>query len=173
MGPRRTLAGALAAPLLLLAACGGGDTSIADPPISPGSTTSSPTDQPHRESPEHFIRRWFDAGTKMQNSGKTRSYVALQDRCSDCVTVADRVERTYAAGGYFKTRGVRDFRVTSSAADGNTRLMDVRVDLFPTTYLEHSGGTVKHFTGGPAHFQVGLKPSGESWLVTSFVQVAS
>ncbi len=60
------LAGALAAPLLL-SACGG-DDSVADPPVS-SAPTSSPTGTPHRESPEHFIRRWA-AERAMQNTGR-------------------------------------------------------------------------------------------------------
>jgi hypothetical protein len=48
MDPRRTLIAALAAPLVLLGACGGNDASVADPPISPGSTSSSPTTPPKR-----------------------------------------------------------------------------------------------------------------------------
>ncbi len=57
MSVRRELAGTLVVPLLILSACGGGDDSIADPPIS-SAPTSSATGTPQRESAEHFIRRW-------------------------------------------------------------------------------------------------------------------
>jgi len=53
-----SLAGALAAPIVLLAACGGDDASIADPPVSPRPTSSSPTGTPPQESPEAFFRRF-------------------------------------------------------------------------------------------------------------------
>ena len=57
MSVRRKLAGTLVVPLLILSACGGGDDSVADPPIS-SAPTSSATGTPQRESAEHFIRRW-------------------------------------------------------------------------------------------------------------------
>jgi len=164
----RYLTGALVAPLLLLAACGGDDTSIADPPISPGSPSSSPT-TPQRESPEHFIRRWFAEGTAMQNTGDVQTYLAMQRACRDCMAVASRVKRAYARGGFYKTKGVRTLRITSS----RKHTLDVTVDLFPTTYATSATAPSEHFDGGPEHFQVRLTPSANSWLVASFVQVTS
>lgn len=170
---RRILTGALLAPLLTVSACGGGDSSVAAPPISPEPSTSSPTQAPERESPQHFIRRWFDSGTRMQNTGKTSAYRSLQDGCSDCVAVASRVEKAYAAGGYFKTGGVRELHVIDIKGSENHPTVDVKVKLAPTIYLEERGAEPKHFTGGVAYFQIGLELSDEDWLVTRFVQVAT
>ena len=66
MAVRRILAAALTAPLLTLAACGGGG-SIADPPISSAPSSSPPTQ--HRETPEHFIRRWAAEDTRIEKTG--------------------------------------------------------------------------------------------------------
>jgi hypothetical protein len=170
---RRILAGALLAPLLVLSACGGDHTSVADPPVSPTSPSASATDPPHRESAKAFIRRWFDAGTEMQNSGHTTAYRALQLGCSDCKAVADRVDKAYAAGGYYKTRGVRSLKFVARTGPKSMPTLEVQVDLAATTFVERKGAPTQHFTGGPAHFEVGLKASRQSWLVTSFVQVAS
>jgi hypothetical protein len=167
-----TLAGALSAPLFILAACGSGNDSVADPPVSPRSTSSS-TGTPQRETPEAFIRRWFDEGTKMQNTGDTDAYLAMQRGCRDCAAVASRVGHAYSRGGFYRTKGVRSLRVTSSRASDGKRSLDIAVNLFPTAYATSSKGATEHFDGGPAHFQVQLKQAEASWLVTSFIQVAS
>jgi hypothetical protein len=168
-----SLAGTLAAPIVLLAACGGDDAPIADPPVSPRPTSSSPTGTPPQESPEAFIRRWFGEGTKMQNTGDTHAYLAMQRGCRDCVAVATRVKRTYSRGGFYRTKGVRSLRVASSRASDGTRSMDIRVNLYPTVYATSVDGVTEHFDGGPAHFQVRLREAKASWLVASFVQVVS
>jgi hypothetical protein len=169
MRVRRTLAALLAAPFLL-SACGGGSSSAADPPVSSPPTSSDPTTEPPaHESPEHFIRRWLAVGTRMQNTGMTDEYLSMTQGCRDCRAVAARVTRVYAAGGYYKTRGVRAAHV--SQAKGHT--FDLVATFFPTTYATSSGGSTEHFDGGEERFQVGLVHSGTSWRVTSFVQVSS
>jgi hypothetical protein len=173
MGVRRTLAAALAAPLLLLAACGGTDTSIADPPISPDATTSSPTGQPHRESPEHFIRRWVAEDTRMQNTGDTSAFRSMSQNCLGCVSVARRVEGIYGAGGFVKTDGWSLMRQTQSAHHGQKRTIELLVDSAPTTYVSSKGASPQHLKGGHEHFQVEIVPTSNSWAVTQFVQVAS
>jgi hypothetical protein len=87
--------------------------------------------------------------------------------------VADRVDKTYAAGGYYKTRGVRSLKLVARRGPKSKPTLDVEVDLAATTFVERNGATTQHFTGGPAHFQVALEAFRQSWLVTSFVQVAS
>ncbi len=57
MALRRTLAGLLAVPGLLLAGCGG-DSSVADPPVRSSPTSSATSGPPAHETAEHFIRRW-------------------------------------------------------------------------------------------------------------------
>jgi hypothetical protein len=174
MSVRRHLAGTLAVPLLVVAltACGGGDDSVADPPIS-SPPTSSPTQAPHRESAEHFIRRWFQAGTQMQNSGETEAYRKMQRGCRGCMDVAARVKKTYARGGFFRTKGVRTLHIDSTSASRGKLVVDLSVDLYPTTYRDRAGAKAKHFHGGPARFQVTLRRAEASWLVASFVEIAS
>jgi hypothetical protein len=170
MAVRRILAAALAAPLLLLAACGDDGDSIADPPIS--SAPSSPA-TPQRETPEHFIRRWFSVGTRMQNTGDPDRYLAMQRDCRGCTAVANKVTSAYGHGGFYKTRGVRDLRVSSNEQAPAGRRLVVLVDLYPTTFKTSASAAPQHFHGGPATFQVSIASAEPTWLVTDFVQVAS
>jgi hypothetical protein len=172
MQTRRILLGALAAPVLLLPACGGHD-SVADPRVASAPTSSDSTDPPKRESPEHFIRRWFHVGTRMQNTGETADYRAMQHGCRGCTAVATRVERTYARGGYFHTRGLSSLKVLSDHKQGRQEVIDLRVVLYPTSYRGSAHQPRRHFHGGPAHFQVALSRRDSTWVVASFVQVAT
>jgi hypothetical protein len=177
MDGRRILAGLAAVPLVLLAvllgACGSGGSSIADPPVSSAPTTSDPTTKPQHETAQRFVSRWFDVGTRMQNSGKTDEYLRLTKGCKDCDAVAKRVRDAYRAGGYFKTRGMRSVDVTDSTSARGGRVLTVHIDAFPTAYKTSEGSSLQHFKGGPAVFQVQLARSHNSWLVTGFAQVAS
>jgi hypothetical protein len=168
MRVRRTLAALLATPCLL-SACGGG-SSVADPPVSSSPPSSSPTTPtPAHETPEHFIKRWLDIGTRMQNTGVTGEYISMTRHCGDCSAVAAKVAHAYAAGGYYKTRGVR----TAKVASRHNHTFDLVVTFYATTYATSSSSSTQHFDGGQERFQVGLIHHGMSWLVTSFVQVAS
>jgi hypothetical protein len=169
MGVRRTLAAALAAPLLLLAACGGTDTSTADPPISPDATTSSPTGQPHRESPEHFIRRWARADTRIQVTGDTSKFREMSKGCEGCTRLADLVDRIYHRGGYVHTKGWRVRKITQTTAN----IFDLYVFSRPTTYTDSDNGPVHHLPSGPAHFQLRLTRQPGNWNVSALVQMAS
>jgi hypothetical protein len=173
MGPRRTLAGALAAPLLLLAACGGGGTSIADPPISPGSTTSSPTDQPHRESPEHFIRRWADAEKRMENTGKTAEYAALSRGCMACKKLAMQIQSFYSAGGYVHWGGWKVLSIKVNSRQGAATTYAVRNRSLPTMYKESASGPERHLPGGLTTELIQLERIEHGWNVASKAELAS
>ena len=171
MAVRRILAAVLTAPLLTLTACGGGGGSIADPPIS-SAPSSSPTTQ-QRETPEHFIRRWFSVGTHMQNTGKTSAYLAMQLNCRGCRAVAQKVADAYEAGGFYRTRGVRDLSVISNRQTSAGRALSLEIDSYPTVFKTGSHAALQHFHGGPETYQVTLAKVKATWFVTQFVQVAS
>jgi hypothetical protein len=170
MGLRPTLAGALLAPLLLLAACGG-HTSVADPPVAPAPTTS-PTHAPKRESPDHFIRRWAAEDTRMQNTGETSKFRQMAKGCEGCLAVARFVDSTYAAGGRIETKGWSLMKVIPDDLHRGTQTFDFTVDSAPTTYWTSAGSSAKRFRGGRERFQLRLAPMSGSWVVTEFVQVA-
>ena len=167
MSERRAITGALTAPLLLLAACGGGDDSVADPPVS--SATSSPTQAPHRESPEHFIRRWAEEDTRIQQTGDTEQFRAMSRDCEGCLKLADLVDHIYQAGGFIRTRGWTVRRI--SAESGSLYALDVFSAR--TTYSKSKGGVVRHLPSGLARFELHVRYMKDSWNVTSLVQVAS
>ncbi len=167
----RHLAGALTAPVFVLAACGGGD-SVADPPVS-SPPTSSPTQPPKHESPEAFIRRWAAEDSRMQNTGDTHDFRAMSKSCSGCDSVADRVDSIYEAGGKIRTRGWALVRVYESDRGVTSRTMELIVDSAPTTYSPSRGASPRHLEGGREHFQVRLEATRHSWLVSEFVQIGS
>jgi hypothetical protein len=172
MGVRRSLAGIPAGILgcsvaLVLGACGGGDGSVADPPVS--STTSSPTESSQHESAEHFIRRWAAEDTRIQQTGDTSTFREMSRGCKGCLRLANLVDRIYEAGGFIHTQG---WRVRVISHEGmNTYLLKVLAS--PTTYSESKEGAVHHLPSGPAQFQLQLTSDDPSWRVTSLVQVAS
>ena len=101
-----TLAGALTAPLFLLAACGGGDDSVADPPVSPSSTSSS-TGTPQRETAEAFIRRLTQAEHTWRTPGRHgRLLEADRADASRARSLIDQVKSIYAAGGFISWSGL-------------------------------------------------------------------
>jgi hypothetical protein len=174
MSVQRTIVGTLAVPLLLaaLTSCGGGDDSVADPPVS-SAPTSSPTESPQRESPEHFVRRWAREDVRMQNTGATSAFRSLTNHCGGCAAVADRVDAIYKAGGHVETEGWTLRHIGETDRRGQKRTIEITVDSAPTTYVEAKGDDPKHLNGGRERFQVQIEPSGNSWVVTAFVQVGA
>ena len=169
---RRILLGALSAPLLLLPACGGGD-SVADPPVSSAPPSSDPTQPPKRESPEHFIRRWAAEDIQMQRSGNTTKFRGLSTGCRDCVALADRVESIYKAGGYIRTKGWSVTRVAVGPRSSGGFLAELHVISEPTHYRESAGAPLKSYPGGPAVYELRIARVGSSWNVTSLGRTTS
>jgi len=168
-----SLAGALAAPIVLLAACGGDDASIADPPVSPRPTSSSPTGTPPHESPEAFIRRFAKVEQNMENTGETGAYADMTRRCKECRDLADQVQGFYLAGGYVHWAGwtIRSIRPYFSAKRPHSYA--VSVISAPTNYRESAGGPTKHLDGGPATEIISIKKAGGSWLITARAKLAT
>ena len=161
----------LLAPMPLLAACGGGGDSVADPPIS-SSPTSSPTTQ-HRESPEHFIRRWAAEEKRMENTGKTDMYLSLSRHCRACRQLASDIRRYYAAGGYAHWGGWRIHSILKSGSSAAGIAYTVRVVSCPTAYRKSADTAVQHLAGGPATHQLVIRWTGSGWQVMAKAQVAT
>jgi hypothetical protein len=170
MSVRRALVALTAPLLLLLCACGGGD-SVADPPVS--SATSSPTQAPHRESPEHFIRRWAAAEKKMENTGETAEYLAMSRGCKACRLLARDVDRYYAAGGSIHWGGWHILTIRSSRITGPTRVLVVNVDSAPTRYKIAAGSPLERLPGGPATHQLTIRTIDGEWQLLVKAQVAT
>jgi hypothetical protein len=168
MQTRRILLGALAAPVLLLPACGGHD-SVADPRVASAPTSSDSTDPPKRESPEHFIRRWAEAERRMENTGKASSYLRLSSKCTACRQLAGDVRRYYAAGGYVRWGG---WKILSIASGGGSTY-EVKVNSAPTSYRTSAAAPTQHLSGGPATHQLTVRRIGGDWQVIAKAQLAT
>ena len=165
---RRSLAAAATAPLLLLAGCGDRTSSVADPPVSAPSPSST-AGPPRHESPQAFIRRWAVEDTRIQRTGQTASFRAMSRHCEGCLEFADLVDRIYKNGGYVRTRGWRVRRIEKV----DVHMFDLFVVASPTTYVTSRTGSVHHLPSGPAQFQLRLTKRGSSWNVASLIQLAA
>jgi hypothetical protein len=173
MRVRRNLAALLATPCLL-SACGGGSTSVADPPVSSHPTSSAPTTQPPaHESPEHFIRRWAASEKRMENTGQTHDYLAMSPGCDACIQLAKRVKDFYKSGGYVRWGGWRIMSITVNSHHDQITTYAVRNRSLPTTYRESANGDVKRLAGGVTTELLSLKPSGGTWSMEGKAELAS
>ena len=168
-----SLAGALAAPIVLLAACGGDDASIADPPVSPHPTSSSPTGTPPHESPEAFIRRWAEAEKRMENTGVLADYMTISSQCTACRQLARDVRTYYAAGGYVHWSGWTIRSITSDGSHERSLVFVVEVDSGPTRYRKSSDGPVYHLGGGPSTHQLTIRRVHGEWQVLEKAQLST
>jgi hypothetical protein len=173
MGVRRILASAFAAPLFLgIAACGD-DTSVANPPVQSG-PSSSPTQSAHRESPEHFIRRFAGIERRMENTGEIGDYTRLAHRCRACLDLAHQIHGFYRAGGYVRWEGWKILAIRPYASGGKAgRAYSVKVRSAPTVYRESSNGPIKNLNGGLAMEIVTLDRAGDSWVVIGRARMSS
>jgi hypothetical protein len=172
MHTRRILIGALAAPALLLSACGG-DDSIADPPVSSPPTSTATSAPPQQETPEHFIRRWAAEEKQMENTGRTSAYVRLSQKCVACRQLAQDIHDFYAAGGFARWGGWKILMIRRSGATGIGVAYDVEVDSTPTTYKKSAGATVQHLAGGRATHQLTIQRIDGGWQVISKAQLST
>ena len=170
---RRILAGALLAPLLVLSACGGDDASVADPPVSPTSPSTSTADPPHRESAKAFIRRWAVAERKMENTGQADAYLAISRGCDACKKLANQIEGFYAAGGFVQWGGWEILSIRPNSKMGKTVTFAVRNRSLPTRYKESSDGPLKHLAGGTTTELLRLESQGNTWNLVSKAELAS
>jgi hypothetical protein len=170
---RRILTGALLAPLLMVSACGGGDSSVADPPVSPTTASSSPTGQPQRETPKAFIRRWTIEEKRMENTGETGDYLDISRGCAACQKLATQVKGFYAAGGFVRWGGWKILSIKANSTHGKTITYAVRNKSLPTTYREAGNAPVKHLSGGVTTELLALEVKGKSWNLVSKAELAS
>lgn len=171
MSVRRTTAGLVLVPLLL-SACGGGDDSVADPPVSSAPTSSS-TESPEHESPEHFIRRWTQLEQAMENTGKVHLDLKVSGSCKPCVRLAREVQGFYRDGGYVKWDGWVIKTIERSDSSGGLITFTVRINSAPTTYREKEDGPTKHLQGGPSTELLTLRRTSTGWLMQDTVEQAS
>jgi hypothetical protein len=176
MAVRRTLALLLAAPAVLMpalvAGCGD-DSSVADPPVASASPTVVPSGPPQRESAEHFIRRFADEERRMENTGDTSAYVALANKCSECLDLARQIKGIYKAGGYVHWAGWTIERIGPYTSDRRSNAFKVTVKSAPTAYKTSAGSPTRHLKGGPAVEIIRLRELQDGWAVVGRARLSS
>ncbi len=173
MSVRRTTAGLVLVPLLL-SACGGGDDSVADPPVS-SAPTSSPTESPEHESPEHFIRRWTQLEQAMENTGKVHlAFRTSAAHASPASGSLATVQGFYRDGGYVRVGWLASSRRSSEVIQvAPSDTFTVRINSAPTTYKEKEDGPTRHLQGGPSTELLTLRRTSTGWLMHDTVEQAS
>jgi hypothetical protein len=175
MALRRSLAGLLGVPALLLpallAGCGD-DSSVADPPVQSAPPSIATSDPPAHESADHFIRRWAGVEKQMQNTGVTERYLALSKNCRACMTLAHLVSSYYADGGFIHWGGwdILSIKRYPSSTDGVS--FAVHSNSSPTRYKSSANAKVQRLAGGSITYVLKLAPVDSSFLVTSKAQLA-
>ena len=167
MHVRRALALSVVIPLLLA-----GCTDDAEPtPQMPDPTTSSATptatesETPEAESAEEFIRRWVEAGDKMQVTGETNEYDAMTPKCKPCQTFVANVEEVYSAGGNAEFAGSRIVQIKRMGDAPPT--YNLTKDL-PETTINRPNGKAETLPGGRTTIRVTLGKVDGQWVVTHF-----
>ena len=169
MSVRRTVA-ALAVAALLLAGCSDDPEPRFDPPSeSPSPTESETTAEPEAQTPEEFIREWFELNTEMQNSGETDAFLEASPNCKPCRDLADQVEQFYNAGGFIRVGG-QDVTTVDALAGSE---YSVTVDAAPTEYKESASAKVAMLPGGPNEYRMFLRRNGGSWVMTQYLDTPS
>jgi len=172
MAPRRTIAGLLAAPVLVLTGCGGG-SSVADPPVQSSPMSSPTSGPPAHETAEHFIRRWAEAEKQMENTGITKPYLALSKGCRACTTLAHLVSRYYSKGGFIVWGGWRILSIKKYPSSRNDVSFAVRSSSAPTRYKSSADAKVQRLAGGRITYVLTLALEDSSFLVTSKAQLGA
>ncbi len=164
---------ALAA-VALLAACGSDpEPKIAVPtPSTPAPTSASPaveSSAPATETPEAFIERWAQASVTMQNSGEVQAFANLNEAtCAPCSKLVDLVGGYYAAGGSISAEPWDIQKIARQS--GTTWRVDVLTA--PTRVRASRNASETQTDGGAVTFQMTLKSSASSWLMSDYVQLA-
>ncbi len=110
MSVRRTVAALLGA-ALLLAGCSDDPEPRFQPTDSPSPTESESSAEPEAQTPEEFIREWFELNTEMQNTGETEAFLETSARLQSLQqTWLDEWSEFYADGGFIRIDGREDAR---------------------------------------------------------------
>jgi hypothetical protein len=163
MSVRRTLAAALAAGVLL-AGCSDDPEPTFEPPASPSPSESETSSaEPEAQSPEEFIREWFELNTEMQNSGETDEFLRVSRGCRPCSGLAKRVKRIYGDGGFIEIASQDVVEMDLGSRSSTIKQFDVVVQTAPTRYRESEGADLANYDGGRATYQLTIIREGDTW----------
>ncbi|MDR7252254.1 hypothetical protein J2X46_001230 [Nocardioides sp. BE266] len=174
MHVRRALALAVAVPLLLAGCTDEAEPTpkMPDPTSSSSSPSPSELETPEAESAEDFVRRWVDVDRDMQNSGDVGAYTSISSKCRTCMSVAERVEGIFGAGGFVKTNGLTILRIVDQSGAEGRKVFDVRVRSSPTVFKESANAKEQRLPGGTVTYRMRLT-SRAPWQLVQLTQLAS
>lgn len=170
MTVRRTAAALLAAALLLVGCSDDPEPRFESPPSSSPSEPQTSA-EPDAQTPEEFIREWFELNTEMQNSGETAEFMAASQGCGPCATLAKRVTSIYDSGGAVRLDRQEVDRVKSVASAADLEQFNVTVSASPTFVRETPSGTFQRLPGGPNLYRVTIVAKDDRWLMQNLLDV--
>ena len=146
-----------------------GSTSSTAAPTTSAPTSVAPitnaTPEPEVETAEQFIRRWHQVGDDMQQTGDTRSYLALSPDCRACADTARLIAAYYEAGGYVEYSGTRVTRVKKLGSVGKALEFEVDRTSPPTRYKESAQGPIQALDGGKDKIRIKIAQANGRWFV--------
>jgi hypothetical protein len=133
--------------VLVLAGCSGDDP---EPKMAPTESvastpsTSAPTVSPSVDplSPEETVRAWVKAQNEALSSGDTSAARDLSATpCEACDGMLDPIDRVYAAGGHFETRGWKIDRLKLARTEKRRSVVNTAITI--------AGGRTVNAAGEP------------------------
>lgn len=166
--------------LLVLAGCGGSPEPrpLSDPTPSP-SATASPTPTPPampaaaRKKTQAgaiafargFIATLNFAGATGDTKALRRLYI---DVCSRCEAIADGIEETYLAGGYFEGGAWQPNRFKLYGIENGVAVLDAIVDYEAQTWVKTSGADPIKFKASKNNLKAfNLRWQEDTWRVSA------
>ena len=143
---------------------------IPEPTSSSPSPTATESETPEAESAEDFIRRWSDELQKMQATGETEAFAALNSDCESCSAAIARIEEIYAGGGTVRWGGYEILSIRPHGKAPNQ--FEVKVDSPPTRVREGPDGKWENLPGGRFTRLMELAEVDGGWVVTRTAELA-
>ncbi|MDQ3166144.1 MAG: DUF6318 family protein [Actinomycetota bacterium] len=160
-------------------------TALSAPTSAPTSTpTTEATDNPKapiepvlpagaeadsRAGAEAFVRYYIELLNYAGATGDTSSFLAAADACESCINLADNFQRTYARGGYYRTKGWRVQALFATAA-GRGYTAVAQVAEAPIRWREAADAPLKHLPAGKVSLRLRLIRPHSAWLVREFTR---
>ncbi|HEU4812301.1 MAG TPA: DUF6318 family protein, partial [Nocardioides sp.] len=163
---RTAFALGLVVPLLVVGGCSNDEP---QPRIAP-SESPSPTDSssaPAPMGPVQTVRAWVEARNVALSTGDTSAVRELSHAdCKPCEGLIEPIERIYAAGGHFETKGWSVVKAKLRKAHGATAVVDTGITI-------SGGATVSEAGADPVDYQAEnhvvvfrLRPVGDGWQLS-------
>jgi hypothetical protein len=149
----------IAALLLALTACGGGD-SVAE-------ARPDYANQPGRDGAEKFAGYWVDQINKASSTGKTDPLKALGlPACQTCTDFANHLDDVYGAGGRVESDDwtLKSVVPEHGATDQRVGML-LTVTVPPNKVYASEDGKAQSFPGGDQRFRMIVVRKADHWMI--------